>query len=76
MNELTIKLGNTYFRKIWDLHKIAEKSCYDVRAIKESAEVDVKSILGLLSLGLKNGDLVTFKTEDKKILDGIRLFLN
>lgn len=76
MNELQVKLGEMGFRKSNDLAYLAAQSTSDVKVEKGSVEVDAKSVLGLLALGLKAEDLVTFRSEDAHILNEIRGLLS
>lgn len=72
MNELQVIVNNVENRHISDLTYKASQSIHCVEAIKDQYKVDAKSLLGLLSLGLRVGDVVTFRSEDNSILCEIR----
>lgn len=75
MNELNVTINKEDSKSIFELTHLAAKSIQCVEVIKDNYKIDAKSLLGLLSLGLRVGDVLTFKSDDEEILSDIRAFL-
>lgn len=75
MSELKIQLSKPSFRKLWDVTKaasIAERPVKVNKLNKEYIVVNAKSMLDLLSLHLRTGDILVFRSEDDEMLNEIR----
>lgn len=73
MNELKITISKVPDnRHLFGLTHKAAQSIHCVEVIKNDFKIDAKSLLGLLALGLRIGDVVTFRSEDVEVLNVIR----
>lgn len=72
MNQMKIKLNAT--EDVLEFVQVAEKCDFDVDVCLDSAVVDAKSILGVLSLGLAKNLTVQCHGECAKFTDAIRKF--
>ncbi|NLM13722.1 MAG: HPr family phosphocarrier protein [Epulopiscium sp.] len=62
-----------------ELTKLCQKFSSDIKLIKDSHEVNPKSILGILSLGAGKGDQVTVKVngqDEQEAMKTIEQFFN
>lgn len=79
MNELKIQLNKLNFRNLWDVTKAAYIANSPVKVHKLNEEyigVNAKSMLDLLSLHLRTGDILVFRSEDGEMLSKIRKILS
>jgi phosphotransferase system HPr (HPr) family protein len=76
MGKLKVKVNNVGLFISNEITKIAEKSIKTVNLVKDDVRVDAKSILGILSLGLRDGDEIKFKSEDEEVLKELAAHFN
>lgn len=72
MEQMKIKLNAT--EEVLEFVKVAEKCDFDVDVCLDSAIVDAKSLLGVLSLGLAKNLIVQCHGESTGFNDAIRKF--
>lgn len=72
MNQMKIKLNAT--EDVLEFVKVAERCDFDVDVCLDSAVVDAKSILGVLSLGLAKNLTVQYHGENTSFTNAIRKF--
>lgn len=75
MSVLNVTINKVDSKHIFGLTHLAAKSIHCIEVIKDHYKIDAKSLLGLLSLGLRVGDVITFKSDDEVILGEIREYL-
>lgn len=62
--QITISLDQDMFPNVASLFvQQANKFQSDIKIVRHSATIDAKSIMGLLSLGITNGHVITIKAE-------------
>ena len=62
--QITISLDQELFPNVASLFvQQANKFQSDIKIVRHSAMIDAKSIMGLLSLGITNGHVITIKAE-------------
>ncbi|UAL48871.1 HPr family phosphocarrier protein [Sutcliffiella horikoshii] len=77
--QITVALENGLHSK--PAHYFVEKASSfvsDIRVVRHNKVIDAKSFLGLLSLGISNGSVVTVKAEgsdEKEAVDWLTRFL-
>lgn len=73
MNQMKIKLNAT--EEVLEFVQVAERCDFDVDVCLDSAVVDAKSILGVLSLGLARNLTVKCHGESTVFTNAIRKFM-
>ena len=62
--QITISLNQEMFPNVASLFvQQANKFQSDIKIVRHAATIDAKSIMGLLSLGITNGHVITIKAE-------------
>ncbi len=72
MNQMKIRLNAT--EDVLEFVKVAERCDFDVDVCLDSAVVDAKSILGVLSLGLAKSLTVQYHGENTNFTNAISKF--
>ncbi|WP_096154861.1 HPr family phosphocarrier protein [Bacillus sp. FJAT-45066] len=62
--QITITLNQDLFPNVANFFvQQASKFQSDIKVVRHTATIDAKSIMGLLSLGISNGHVITIKAE-------------